>query len=180
MAKLVSKTYSKALFEVAQESNSLEQMLKEFEFVVESFKEYPELFEIIKSPKVSPENKNNIFKDTFSERISKDLNSFFELLVEKKRIGYIIDIFEEFKISSDDHFGLIVAKVESVVKLEDSEIKDLEVKLNSLTGKTVTVNNVINPDIMGGLIVKVGDKIIDGSVKNKLENLKHDLAQIII
>ncbi len=180
MAKLVSKTYSKALFEVAQESNSLEQMLKEFEFVVESFKAYPEFFEIIKSPKVNPANKHQVFDDTFKGKVSAELLNFFKLLVDKKRVSYIVDIFKEFKIAANEHLGIVIAKVESVVALEKKEVSELEKKLNVLTGKTVTVNNVINPDIMGGLIVKVGDKIIDGSIKNKLENLKGDLAQIII
>jgi F-type H+-transporting ATPase subunit delta len=67
-----------------------------------------------------------------------------------------------------------------VIPLEANEIEVLEAKLNKVTGKTVTVDNVINPDIMGGLVVKVGDQVVDGSVKRKLENMKHELAQIII
>lgn len=180
MAKLVSKTYSSALFEVAIESNLLDQILDEFEFVVNSFNEYPSYYEIVISPKVNLDEKKKMLEETFSTKISNELMSFIKLLIDKKRISYIKDIFVAFKERADGYRGLVVAKVESVISLEKSEIEDLEIKLNDLTGKTVTINNIINPEIMGGLIVKVGDKIIDGSVKTKLENLKHDLAQIII
>lgn len=180
MAKLVSKTYSHALFEIAIESNLLERVSDDFEFVVKSLEEYPSFYEIITSPKIQLEEKKQIMDDTFGGKISSEVLNFIKILIDKKREGYIKEIFKEFKKISNDHNGLVVAKVESVVSLEEDEIKELEAKLNKLTGKTVTVKNVINPEIVGGLIVNVGDKIIDGSVRNKLENLKNDLAQIII
>ena len=180
MAKLVSKTYSHALFEVAIESNLLERVSDDFEFVVKSLEEYPSFYEIIISPKIQSEEKKQIMDDTFGGKISSEVLNFIKILIDKKREGYIKEIFSEFKKISNDHNGLVVAKVESVISLEEDVIKKLEAKLNTLTGKTVTVKNVINPEIVGGLIVNVGDKIIDGSVRKKLENLKNDLAQIII
>lgn len=180
MAKLVSKTYSNALFEVATESNLLDRIVDEFEFVVESFNEYPSFYDIISSPKVSRDEKRRMIGDTFESKISSELLNFIKLLIDKKRESFIKDIFKEFKIISNEYNEIVVAKVESVILLEKAEIDKLEAELNELTGKKVTINNVINPEIMGGLIVKVGDKIIDGSIKRKLENLKHDLAQIII
>lgn len=180
MAKLVSKIYSNALFEIAIESNLLDEILSEYKFVKDSLIEYSSFEEIITSPKVSLEDKKRIVDETFGEKISKSLLSFLKLLIDKKRESYIKEIYKEFKKLSDDHKGLIVAKVESVISLDKSEITALEKKLSDLTNATVTVKNVINPDIIGGLVVKVGDKIIDGSVKNKLENLKHDLTQIVI
>lgn len=180
MAKLVSKTYSKALFELAIELNLLDKILDEFEFVVKSFNEYPEFYEIITSPKVNLGEKKKIIDETFKGKISNELLSFIKLLFDKKRESFIKEICKEFRIISDEHNGLVLATVESVIPLTNEEIKKLETELNKLTGKTITVTNIINKDIVGGLVVKVGDKIIDGSVKRKLENLKHDLAQIII
>jgi F-type H+-transporting ATPase subunit delta len=180
MAKLVSKTYSSALFEVAQESGMIDQILAEYEFVVNSINENPEFYEILKSPKIILEDKKNIIDQTFADQISAELNNFFKLLIDKKRSNALLDIFEEFNEQVNEHKGYVVAKVESVIPLDAKEIEALQAKLNKVTGKTVTVNNVINPDIMGGLVINVGDKIIDGSVKRKLESMKHDLAQIII
>lgn len=180
MAKLVSKTYSSALFEVALESSMIDQILAEYEFVVNSINDNPEFYEILSSPKVSLDEKKNIVDATYGSHICGELTNFFKLLMDKKRSQAILEIFEEFKSQVNEHKGFVVAKVESVIPLEAKEIKELEVKLNKVTGKTVTVNNVINPDIMGGLVVNVGDKIIDGSVKRKLDSMKHDLAQIII
>ena len=180
MAKLVSKTYASALFELALEEQMIDQILAEYEFVANSFDEFPEFFGIINSPKVSADEKIKIIDDTYGKQISVLLINFFKLLIEKKRADVMDDVYGDYKILVEAHKGLVVAKVESVIPLEANEIKDLEAKLNQVTGKTVTVNNVINPDIMGGLVVKVGDKVIDGSIKRKLENLKHELAEIII
>ncbi|MBN2794357.1 MAG: F0F1 ATP synthase subunit delta [Clostridia bacterium] len=180
MAKLVSKTYSSALFELALEEHMIDTILAEYAFVKQSINENPEFFEIIVSPRIPLEEKKTILDKTFGNQISEVLLNFFKLLIDKKRSQVMMEVYDDFKALVDDHKGNIVATVESVIELDAAEIKNLEEKLNTLTGKNVSVNNVINPDIMGGLVVKVGDKIIDGSVKRKLENMKHELAQIII
>lgn len=180
MAKLVSKTYSSALFEVALEGNMTDQILAEYEFIKASIDENPQFYDILTSPKIAVEEKKQIIDTTYGERVSIELVSFLKLLMDKKRSREILEICDDYKALVNDHKGYVVAKVESVIPLEAKKIKDLEEKLNTLTGKTVTVENVINPDIMGGLVVTVGDKIIDGSIKRKLGSLKHELAQIII
>jgi F-type H+-transporting ATPase subunit delta len=180
MAKLVSKTYARALFELALEGQMIDQILAEYEFVKNSFDEFPDFLEIVKSPKISVVEKKTILKDTFGGKVSDVLLNFFSVLVDKKRSDVIRDVYDDLIIMADDNKGLVVARVESVIPLEANEIEVLEAKLNKVTGKTVTVDNVINPEIMGGLVVKVGDKVVDGSVKRKLDNMKHELAQIII
>ncbi|MBI9014576.1 MAG: F0F1 ATP synthase subunit delta [Clostridiales bacterium] len=180
MAKLVSKTYANALFELALEEQMIDQILAEYEFISNSFDEFPEFLSIINSPKVSTDEKKTIIDDTYGKQVSELLINFLKLLIEKKRSDVMVEVYGDFKAFVEAQKGLVVAKVESVIPLEANEIKSLEAKLNQVTGKTVTVNNVINPDIMGGLVVKVGDKVIDGSIKRKLENLKHELAEIII
>lgn len=180
MAKLVSKTYASALYELALEEQMIDQILAEYEFVANSFDEFPEFLNIINSPKVSVDDKKKIIDDTYGKQVSELLINFLKLLIDKKRSDEMVGVYDDYKTFVKAHKGLVVAKVESVIPLEANEIKNLEAKLNQVTGKTVTVNNVINPDIMGGLVVKVGDKVIDGSIKRKLENLKHELAEIII
>ncbi len=180
MAKLVSKTYAKALFELAVEGQMVDQILAEYEFVKDSFDEFPEFLEIVKSPKIQVDEKIKILEETFGEKVSDTLINFFKILVDKKRSNVIRDVYDDFNVFVNEEKGLVVARVESVIPLEANEIEALEAKLSKVTGKTVTIDNVINPDIMGGLVVKVGDKVVDGSVKHKLENLKHELAEIII
>ncbi|MCH4889336.1 F0F1 ATP synthase subunit delta [Acidaminobacter sp. JC074] len=180
MAKLVSKTYAKALFELAVEGQMVDQILAEYEFVKDSFDEFPEFLEIVKSPKIAVEDKKNILVETFGEKVSETLINFFKILVDKKRSDVIREVYDDLSVLVDEEKGLVVARVESVIPLEANEIEALEAKLSNVTGKTVTIDNVINPDIMGGLVVKVGDQVLDGSVKHKLDNLKHELAEIII
>jgi F-type H+-transporting ATPase subunit delta len=180
MAKLVSKTYAGALFEVALEQDEIDQILAEYTFVVESFQQNPDFFRILTSPKISHGEKQSILETTYQTSIGNSLMNFFRVLNDKKRTNAILDIYHGFQERVNSHKGNMIAEVQSVIPLDKDAIQSLEEKLNKVTGKTVTVNNVINPEIMGGLIVQVGDKIIDGSIKRKLEHMKHDLAQIII
>lgn len=180
MAKLVSKTYSQALFEVAADGNMTDQILAEYEFVRNSLDEHPDFLNILVSPKVTVEDKRKILDETYGSKVSVELTNFFKLLIDKKRTEVIYEAFEDYKVLVDESKGLVIARVESVIPLAAKEIEELEAKLNKVTGKEVTVNNIINPDIMGGLVVKVGDKIVDGSIKRKLDGMKHELAQIII
>lgn len=180
MAKLVSKTYARALFELAVEGQMVDQILAEYEFVKNSFDEFPEFLEIVRSPKISLDEKKKIMEETFGGKISETLTSFFKILLDKKRSDVIRDVYDDYSVLVDESKGLVVARVESVIPLDANEIEVLGAKLNQVTGKTVTIDNIINPNIMGGLVVKVGDKVVDGSVKRKLENMKHELAQIII
>jgi len=180
MAKLVSKTYAGALFEVALEQKNIDQILAEYTFVVEAMALNPDFQLVLMSPKVTSGEKNMILDSTFKDQIGETTLNFLKVLNDKKRNHDVIDIFHAFKGFVDDHKGNVLAKVESVIPMDEAAKKSLEEKLNQVTGKTVTVNNVINPEIMGGLIVHIGDKIIDGSVKRKLEHMKQDLAQIII
>lgn len=180
MAKLVSKTYAGALFEVALEQENIDNILAEYTFVVEALAQNPDFFLVLTSPKVTNGEKDMILETTFKDHISEITLNFLKVLNDKKRNDDIINIYDAFKDCVDNHKGNVVAKVQSVIPLDEAAKKSLEEKLNQVTGKTVTVDNVINPEIMGGLIVQVGDKIIDGSIKRKLEHMKHDLAQIII
>jgi len=180
MAKLVSKTYAGALFDVALEQGNVDQILAEYQFVVDAIKQNPDFFLVLTSPKVSMNERSDLLDVTFKDHISETTLNFLKVLNDKKRNDALLSTFDAFKAIVDDHEGNVIAKVESVIPLDEAAKKSLEEKLNQVTGQKVTINNVINPDIMGGLVVQVGDKIIDGSIRRKLEHMKHDLAQIII
>ena len=180
MAKLVSKTYSEAIYEVALDEGRLEDIQNEFTFVVDQFNAYPEFFEIIKTPKISTEEKKKVLLETFSNQISQTLLNFLMIIMDKKRGADLLDIKVDFDERVDAYNNIVKATVESVVPLTDEQLKQLKEKLIKLTGKNVEIKPLINPDLIGGLVVRVGDKLIDGSVKFKLEGMLESLTQIII
>ncbi|EKE25465.1 MAG: hypothetical protein ACD_5C00148G0001, partial [uncultured bacterium] len=92
MAELVSKTYSEALFEVAKEENIVDQIQAEFDFVVNSFSEYPEFFEIFTTPKINIKEKKQVVSQIFEGKISENMLNFIHVVLDKKRGSDILDV----------------------------------------------------------------------------------------
>ncbi len=180
MAELVSKTYSEAIFEIALEDGRLEDIQKEFEFVVATLKEYPEFYEILKTPKINSTEKKSVLETSFGDHVSQTLLNFLKIIIDKKRGTDILDIKRDFDARVDEYNGVAKATVESVIPLSEEQLKSLNHNLTKITGKKVIITTLINPELLGGLVIKLGDKVIDGSVKFKLEGMLEGLAQIII
>lgn len=180
MAELVSKTYSEALFEVGVEEGKVDLFKEELDFIVQMFDENPEFYELFKTPKVNAEERKAVMTEVFGGKISDEMLNFLKILLDKQRSSAIYGIQGAFTDKVDLFKGNEVVTVESAIELNAAELESLKAKLDKLTGKNTVLTNVVNEEILGGVIVKMGDKVIDGSVKSKLDELKVSLAQIIM
>ncbi len=180
MAKLIFHTYAEALFEVALELDKVEQFGEEFKFVSDTLKEYPEFFELFVTPRIEHKQRKKVMDDVFGGKISQEVLNFTKILIDKDRCFYIQGMYESYRHMADEHLGIINAVVESAVELTDDEKQEIEKKLVEMTNKTVHMHCTVNPEIIGGLIIKAEDRLIDGSLKNRLEDMKQSLAQLIV
>tara|TARA_Y100001933_G_C18879171_1_gene513288 strand:+ start:380 stop:922 length:543 start_codon:yes stop_codon:yes gene_type:complete len=180
MAKLVSTTYAQALFEVAMELDKLDQIKDELGFINESFKEHPEFYEVFRTPKINKEERKDIITKVFDGKVSSEVMNFMKILIDKRRGTAISGIYNEYVDMVDDHKGVVKAVVESAIPLTDEEQKALTEKLAKVTGQEIHLSSVVNPEVIGGIVVKIGDKVIDGSVKSRLNIMKDNLAQLIV
>ncbi len=180
MAKLVSKTYSEAIFDYAIEEGRLDDIQQEFNFVVKAFTEFPDFYNIIKTPKINIEEKKMVLEETFKDSISQTLLNFLKIIIDKNRGTDILDIKRDFDLRVDAHNGVITATVESVIPLTEEQLESLANNLYQRTGKKVKISTALNPKLLGGVVVKMGDQIIDGSVRFKLDGMLTGLTQIII
>lgn len=180
MAELVSQVYSEALFDIAVEMDLIDGIQKEYDHFVQCLKDEPDFFELLKTPQISDDDKKKILEETFQNHFSEPFMNFLKIIVDKKRTGELLDIAGRYNHRVDVHRKRIKAIVESVVPLTDQQMKGLVEKLEKLSGQTVELNNVINKDLVGGIVVSMGDRMIDGSVKYKLESILESLNQIII
>lgn len=180
MAKLVSKTYSEALFEVALEENKVDLFLEELQFIIDTFKMYPEFYDLFKSPLLKVDEKKKVVSEVFGEKLSQEMNNFLKIILDKRRAYYIEQIKLEYEKMVNKHKGIIKAVAVTAIPLSDEEKNSLEEKLSKLTGKSIKLTNEIDKSLLGGVLVKLGDKVIDGTVKSRLEELKESLAQIVV
>lgn len=180
MAELVSTTYSTALFEVCVEENKVDEFLDEINFVKEIVLKNDKFFELLKTPKLNVHEKKQIIDNVFSDKFCKEVINFLKILIDKRRMQYIVDIAIEFEKKVYDYKGIVKAKAYTAIPLTDEQIKQLEIKLNTKTGKKVEVENLIDESLLGGVMVKMNDVVIDGTIKGKLVNLENYLNRIIV
>lgn len=180
MAELVSRVYAEALFAVGQESSSLDQLSSQLQDVCQLFVEYPEFFELYKAPNIALADRKKIVDETFQGRISPELLNFLKLLLDKNRGFFVLEIGRDFQKMVEEHQGVIRGTVLVTATLSVDQIQKLEDKLSKSTGKRIVLSQKIDPEIIGGLVVHLGDKVLDNSFKRKLDGMKDELMQLIV
>ncbi len=178
MAKLVSATYGEALFELAVEEGKEEEFLNEIIQLRTLLSENPDFGKLMNHPKILKENKLEVLREVFEGRISKELLGFLHLIVSKDRydeIDHILDYFiEEVKKLK----GIGIAYVTTAIDLSEAKKKEVEDKLLATTSfKEMEMHYQVDEDLIGGMVIRIGDRVVDSSVKNKLFELQRKLLK---
>ena len=179
MAKLVSKTYGEALFELGIEEQCLEQLSDEAFAIEQTIEKSPELLKLLNHPKIDKEDKLEIVDNVFLGRIDKELVGFLRLLVMKGRYADLDSILQYFRNAVKEEKGIGVAYVKSAATLSDRQKKQIEEKLLETTKYTnMEMHYSIDAAIIGGLVIRIGDHVVDSSIATKLNELKKQLMKI--
>lgn len=179
MAKLISKTYGGALFELAVEENKVDSFAEEIQVLQQVLAENRELNDLMNHPKILKEEKLQIIKNIFEGRIDKELLGFLSLIIMKDRYSEIDQILAYFLNEVKELKGIGVAYVTTAEALRDDQKKQIVEKLLETTKyKEMEMNYAQDKDLIGGMVIRIGDRIVDGSVKTKLEELQKQLMKI--
>ena len=179
MAKLISKTYGEALFKLAMEENTLDQIAEEAKVVLEAFQKNEDLAKLLNHPKVSKEEKIKVIENIFKGKFSDSIVGFLVLIVEKGRYNEIDNIFQYFLGEVMEHKNIGVANVTSAFPLSESQKKDIENRLLQVTKYVeFKMNFDVDKELIGGMVIRIGDRVIDGSIRNKLNEMTKQLNNI--
>ena len=179
MAKLVSKTYGDALFDLALEEDKLDLLYEESNAVRGVFLNNNELIKLLNHPKIDKDEKISVIENIFSEKSSKDMVGFLVLTVKKERQNSIIDILDYFISLVKEYKKIGVAYVTTAVETTASQKKAIEEKLLATTRyESFEMNFAVDNDIIGGMIIRIGDKVVDNSIKLKMNELSRELYKI--
>lgn len=179
MAKQVDKTYANALFELAIEENKIDVFFEEVVVLIDVLKANRELIKLLSNPQVSKEEKEQIVKETFDGRTSNEIAGLIYMLIEKNHAINILDVFEVFVklVKKEKNIGLV--SITSAVLLDDNQKKAIERKLIETTVfDTLEVDYKIDEAIIGGLVIRIDDRVVDSSIKTKLEALSKNLLKV--
>lgn len=168
--------YAQALFELAvqQDLNQIETELDELTDLIE---ENAEVAHLLYHPHISLTEKKAIMDKLFSGSLSDTVRRFLYLLIDKRRENLLLDIKREFKLLADQARNIVEARISSAAPLSKSQEERLHEKLVRFTGKNVRMVKEVRPELLGGVIVQIGDRVIDGTVAYKLSQIRLSLAQ---
>lgn len=179
MAKLVSKTYGDALFEVSVEEGTIDSMMEEVEAVQNIFRENQEYVPLLNHPKISLEEKLAILDEAFQGKISNELMGLLTTVVEKGRVSEVESILDYFMQEVREYKKIGTACVTSAVPLSDGQKADIEKRLLETTSyESFRMEYQVDAGLIGGLVIKIGDRVVDSSIRTKLGSMARDLSKI--
>ncbi|MCR4400168.1 MAG: F0F1 ATP synthase subunit delta [Syntrophomonadaceae bacterium] len=175
--KSVARRYAEALFAIAQDTQKVDEYQKELEMVAEVVGGNEDLKAFMFHPLVPPKEKKDVVAKLFGDKLSPVTTNFVNVVVDKRREIYLAAIAEEFKQMANEFKNVLFADLVSAREVPDPEIEALKSRLAEATGKTVELKVSVDPALIGGIKVRVGDRIIDASVRKKLDMLKDSLKK---
>jgi F-type H+-transporting ATPase subunit delta len=172
----IAQVYSRSLFEVAKEDGNLDRIRDELGEFADALAQNRELSIFFFSPYFSTEEKEDGLRRTVVDA-DPTLVNFLQLLIENHRLPLIHRIRRQFEVLWDRENRRLPVEVTSAVELDRSVIEALEAGILEQTGQNVELESHVDPDILGGIVLRVGNSILDASVRHRLEQLRKEVAR---
>lgn len=172
----VAQVYARALFEVAKEHDRLDEIHEELSQFVDAVDKHRQMAVFFFSPYFSTEEKKAALKRTIDGADPLFMN-FLEALVERNRMPVIFRIRAEFEALWDAEKKLLPVQITSAVPLDENTVRQLGDRISERTGQTVELSSSVDPDLIGGIVLRVGNVILDASIRNRLYQLRKTVAQ---
>ncbi|WP_027400453.1 ATP synthase F1 subunit delta [Anaerovorax odorimutans] len=176
MAELtVDLTYGQALLEAAIDVNKTEKILEEGKELSALFQREPEFFEFINTPVISAAEKKEVIDILLKDKITTEMLNFIYVLIDKRRTRHFSKIINRYQHLIEEQNGFSYGIIFSVKPLTEEQLKVFEEKTSKLLRKNVKLENKIDTKIIGGIRIYIEGKVIDATIKKRLDNLKESL-----
>ena len=172
----INTAYARALFEMAQAEGVVARIEEELFRLRELLKANPELLQFLKDPNVKPEGKRQALGELFQGRVHPLVLSTLISLSDQDRAGRVLHVIEDFSTIAGAARETITGEVTVAVTLDDATLNRLAAELSRITSKSVKLLQKTDPAILGGAIITVGEQIIDGSLRRRLDQMRERLA----
>jgi F-type H+-transporting ATPase subunit delta len=171
----LARRYAAALFETAKSADIIDKVESDLGLITWTLENVPRLSDVLLNPLIVDDDKKNIVQEIFKDKIDEITLDFIFLLIDRKREGILADIEAEYVAYADSWRGIIRVLVTCAVPITDDERNKLTAALEDFTEKKVQLQLEVDASLIGGMIVQIGDTIIDGSVKGYLNALRNRL-----
>ena len=177
VSQAVVAPYAEAMMSLAQEQNNLDAIASDVRLIGNTLADSVELTQLFASPLIGENVKKGVIEGVFGSQVNAISKSFLLLLVDRKRIAFLSEIVSEFKALLRVIDQVALAEVISALQLSKAQEDTICDRVKSMTkSKSVELAVTINPDLIGGVIIKVGSQVVDASIRGQLRRLKSSLA----
>ncbi len=173
---VAAKRHAQAVFQLALERGELEKWLEDLKTIATTLSQ-PQLMAILESPKVHLDEKMELLRRCLPGVSQLALNLVY-LLVARRRLRLIDQIVSEYQRLADAYQGVEHAEVTTAIPLDEEDRQRLSERLAELTGTRIVLSTKVDPNVIGGFVVRIGDRLIDGSTKSKLDSLRKSLVEV--
>jgi F-type H+-transporting ATPase subunit delta len=172
---VVHRTYARSLFEAAREAGRLSEVRRQLADFVEMTRAVPELQAILRNPQLDRRAKTAAV-DAVSGDADPLVLNLLRLLIEKGRAGEVDEVGEEFERLAKREEGELSVELTTAFDLSEDEVRSIIGQIESASGRTVEATRSVDPDLIGGIVLKAGSLRVDGSVRGRLERLERELV----
>jgi F-type H+-transporting ATPase subunit delta len=172
--KVSPKSYARAIFEIALERNELNKWHSDLEKMTDLAKDTV-LLTLLNSPKLKFEDKAKMVNDRLPG-MGTLIRNLAYLLIVKRKMNLIGGITKQYQQMVDNYYGIEHAEITTAIQLEDADKMKMDKVLSKILGKKLIIETKVDPAIIGGLVVRVNGKLLEGSTRNKLLSLKKELG----
>ncbi|MCK4390567.1 MAG: ATP synthase F1 subunit delta [Desulfobacterales bacterium] len=174
----IARRYAKAVLTIGKEDGQAESYKEELGGVVKLLEEQKELEQAIANPLYDAESRKKVLKFVVDRlALSRVMSSFLLLLFDKGRFQYLKDIYTFYEKLTDELANIVRADLVSAVELPEESIATIRAALSEKTGKEVRMEVSVDPALIGGAVTRIGDLVLDGSVRTQLVSLKESLQR---
>jgi F-type H+-transporting ATPase subunit delta len=172
MYEYLDRRYALAIYEVAEKKGKVDEYLNDLRSVCEVIENNKDFQQVIRHPQVNTTKKKQLFTDIFKGNIDDDLLSFMIVLIEKNRILYLKEKLIQMEKIDLERRNIIKGVVKTAIPLLPEELEKLKTIFEEKYDKTIIFNTEVDKSIIGGVYVSVGNDVIDGTIKSKIDEMK--------
>jgi F-type H+-transporting ATPase subunit delta len=169
------RTYARSLFEAAKEADRLERVQEELGDFVATVEQVPELKSVLESPELDSRAKVALLEEVLGDA-DELVRNFLLLLAEKGRSGEAAEIAREFEALVAREQGILDVELTTAVELSTQDFDQLVDRIGKASGRQVRASRAVDPALVGGLVLEVGSRRLDASIRGRLDRLRHELT----
>jgi len=176
--RIVAERYARALISTISSLAEIDRISNDLNQLVQIVQHDDVFRKFFLSPRVTPSTKKDLIRKTIGDRISKNVTNLVLILIDKHRENMLIDVLERFQVLADELRGVESGTVITAIPMDDRDFNLLEETVQRFSGRQITLKREIDQSLIGGVVLWLGNHVIDGSIRYRLETIRRRLMEL--